>query len=89
MATAGWRPSLDASASSCPAAASKPCDRADWVRRAASAVAPGGRLIVCNYADLARGDPLLDVPTWLAEHGFAPRGHAAAPGVSLAWIEPS
>jgi ADP-ribose pyrophosphatase YjhB (NUDIX family) len=66
------------------------CDRAEWVRRiAACAVAPGGRLIVCHYADIARGDPLLDVPAWLAEHGLAPRGRGTAPGVSLAWIDPA
>jgi hypothetical protein len=63
-------------------------DRAELVRRIASrAVAPGGRLIVCHYADVARGDPQVDVGTWLENSGMMPVGRGAAPGVSLAWID--
>ena len=65
-------------------------DRAELVRRVlARAVAPGGRLIVCHYADAAGGEVLLDVAAWLRECGFAAAGRAAAPGVSLAWIDRS
>ena len=63
-------------------------DRAELVRRiAAGALAPGGRLIVCHYADAARGERLLDVAVWLAERGWHPSGRASAPGVALAWID--
>jgi 8-oxo-dGTP pyrophosphatase MutT (NUDIX family) len=63
-------------------------DRAELVRRIASrAVAPGGRLIVCHYADVARGDPRVDVGTWLESEAMIPVGRGAAPGVSLAWID--
>ncbi len=63
--------------------------KADWPefigRLLDLAVAPGGRLIVCHYAD--PNEPLVDVSAVLEQLGYTAAGRSAAPGVSLAWVD--
>jgi len=60
-------------------------DRTDFVRRQYSAVAPGGRLIVCHY----RGpDETSPYPEFFVERaGLRVAGRLEAPGVAAVWVE--
>jgi len=62
--------------------------KADWlpyVRGQYAAVAPAGRLIVSHYRNV--DEPEVDVAAVVEEAGHAVAGRAAAPGVSIVWIE--
>jgi SAM-dependent methyltransferase len=64
--------------------------RPDWpefLARQFSAVADGGRLIVCHYRNVE--DEILDVPALLTRLGYDIVGHAEVPGKSVAWCERS
>jgi len=60
--------------------------QSDWipfVRRQCSAVAPGGRFILCHYRNV--DEPAIDVPAVLKQAGYVVAGAAEAPGASAAW----
>lgn len=60
----------------------------DWttfVRRQYSAVAPGGRLILCHYRNA--DDPRVDLTCFARDIGYAVSGAGEAPGVALVWID--
>jgi SAM-dependent methyltransferase len=62
--------------------------RADWpafIARQYSAVADGGRLILCQYRNAE--DERVDVGALLTELGYEVRGQAEASGISAAWCE--
>ncbi len=61
---------------------------ADWsefVRRQSLAVAPGGRLIVCQYRN--QDEPSIDPGIIVQQAGFAVAGRTQAPGVAVVWID--
>lgn len=62
--------------------------RDDWpefLARQYSAVANGGRLIVCHYRN--EDEEPIDVASLLRQLGHAIAGHAEAPGASVVWCE--
>jgi len=62
--------------------------RGDWpefLARQYSAVADGGRLIVCHYRN--QDDAPVEVASILRRLGFAVVGQAQAPGTSVVWCE--
>jgi len=63
----------------------RPADWAEWLRRHATFVADGGRLIVCHYYN--DHEQAHDVAAILRDLGYAPAGEGSAAGVALAWVE--
>ena len=62
-------------------------DRTEFVVRQLDWVEPGGRLILCHYRD--RGTSQIDTAAFLHTMGYDLIGSAAAPGVSVAWMDPA
>lgn len=60
-------------------------DWAEFISRQHTAVAKGGRLIVCHYRN--QDDERVDVRALLIELGYAVVGQTEAPGNSVAWCE--
>jgi 2-polyprenyl-3-methyl-5-hydroxy-6-metoxy-1,4-benzoquinol methylase len=60
-------------------------DWTEFVRRQHSAVASGGRLIVCHYRNT--GEPCVELEPIVEEAGYVVGGTVSAPGVAVAWIE--
>jgi hypothetical protein len=60
-------------------------DWPEFIARQYSAVASGGRLIVCQYRN--DGDARVDLPALLTGLGYLVAGHAEVPGKSFAWCE--
>jgi 2-polyprenyl-3-methyl-5-hydroxy-6-metoxy-1,4-benzoquinol methylase len=63
----------------------QPRDWPEYIARHYSAVAAGGRLIVCQYRN--ESDARVDVCGLLGGLGYAVVGHAEVPGKSFAWCE--
>jgi SAM-dependent methyltransferase len=62
----------------------QPRDWPAFIARQFSAVAEGGRLIVCHYRE---PEDAVDVEALLSGLGYEVSGHAEAPGVSVTWCE--
>jgi 2-polyprenyl-3-methyl-5-hydroxy-6-metoxy-1,4-benzoquinol methylase len=62
----------------------QPRDWPEFIARQYSALAEGGRLIVCHYRE---PEDAVDIEALLSALGYDVRGHAAAPGVSVVWCE--
>lgn len=62
----------------------QPRDWPEFIARQYSAVAAGGRLIVCHYRE---PEDAVDIEALLGGLGYEVRGKASAPGVSVAWCE--
>lgn len=63
----------------------QPADWPEFLARQYSAVADGGRLIVCHYRN--EDDTRVEVASILRRLGFATVGEAQAPGTSVVWCE--
>jgi len=62
----------------------QPGDWPEFIERQYTAVADGGRLIVCHYRE---PQDAVDVTSLLLGLGYHVSGEAAAPGVSIAWCD--
>lgn len=62
----------------------QPGDWPAFIARQYSAVAEGGRLIVCHYRE---PEDAVDVEALLSGLGYEVSGHSEAPGVSVVWCE--
>lgn len=60
-------------------------DWSEFITRQYTAVADGGRLIVCHYRN--KNEERVDVDAFLTGLGYAVVGQAEAPGVSVAWCD--
>ena len=60
-------------------------DRVEFARRQFTAVAPGGRLILCHYRNA--GEAPADVAGVLREAGLGVTGRTFAPNVEIAWSQ--
>jgi 2-polyprenyl-3-methyl-5-hydroxy-6-metoxy-1,4-benzoquinol methylase len=62
----------------------QPRDWPAFIARQYSAVAEGGRLIVCHYREV---EDAVDVGALLSGLGYEVSGHTEAPGVRVAWCD--
>ncbi len=61
-------------------------ERETYVRRLVEgALVPGGRLVLCHYAEPS--ERRMDADAWLAAHGYTVVGSAAFDTVSVAWAD--